>query len=111
MTSSNSTSIAVFWQLPPADSRNGIISGYKLFFKKKGSAERSTSLTISNGTTRYKKLTGLDKYTEYAFQLLAFTAVGDGPNSSIKFGETNEDGKKLKIHTCACCTSIPAVFL
>lgn len=69
-----------------------------MFFKKKGSAERSTSLTISNGTTRYKKLTGLDKYTEYAFQLLAFTAVGDGPKSSIKFGETNEDGKKLKIH-------------
>ncbi|PFX30135.1 Protein sidekick-2 [Stylophora pistillata] len=91
VTSSNSTSIEVMWQLPPADSRNGIITGYKLFYKKNGSAARPTWLTISNGTTHYKKLTGLAKYTKYEFQLLAFTSVGDGPKSSIKVGETNED--------------------
>ena len=33
------------------------------------------------------------KFTEYEFQLLAYTSVGDGPNSSVQFAKTMEDGK------------------
>ena len=40
-------------------------------------------------------VTELDKYTEYDLQVLAFTAVGDGPNSSVMSGKTKEDSKKL----------------
>ena len=54
-------------------------------------------LTISNGTIHRKVVTGLDKYTEYEFQVLAFTSVGNGPNSSAVVEGTNEDGKKLEI--------------
>ena len=97
MTASSSTSITASWQLPPADSRNGIIIGFKLFYKKKGSIELPTTLTISNGTRRSKIVGGLDKYTEYEFQVLAFTSVGDGAKSSVKVERTNEDGKKSDV--------------
>ena len=97
MTASSSTSITASWQLPPADSRNGIIIGFKLFYKKKGSIELPTSLTISNGTRRSKIVSGLDEYAEYEFQVLAFTYVGDGAKSSVKVERTNEDGKKSDV--------------
>ena len=53
-------------------------------------------LLIRGGDARTKTVTGLDKYTEYEFQVLAFTSVGDGPKSLIKKGRTKEYGKKFK---------------
>ena len=50
---------------------------------------------INSKATLTKDATGLDKYTEYEFQVLAFTSVGDGPNSTVKVEETMEDGKKF----------------
>ena len=94
MIPSSSTTIALSWQLPRADSRNGIIRGFKLFYKKKDSGLQ-TLVRIKNGTTRTKLVTGLDKYTEYEFQVLAFTSVGDGPKSSVEVERTKEDGKSL----------------
>ena len=90
-----STSIEASWQLPPAEDRNGIITGFKLFYKKKGSSEPSTEETINGGSTLTKVVTGLDKYTEYEFEVLAFTSVGDGPKSSVESQRTMEDGKKV----------------
>ena len=95
VTASSSTSVTAFWQLPSADFRNGIIIGFKLFYKRKSSGERATIITINNGTTSAKDITGLVKYTEYELQVLAFTSVGDGPKSSSRIERTKEDGKKL----------------
>ena len=53
---------------------------------------------INNGTTLTKDVTGLDKYTEYEFQVLAFTSVGDGPKSSVGVERTKEDGMKKYIN-------------
>ena len=94
MTASSSTSITASWQLPPADSRHGIVTGFKLFYKITGSVRSPTTLTIRNETTRTEDIIGLDKYTEYEFQVLAFTSVGDGPKSSVEVERTMEDGKK-----------------
>ena len=94
MTASTSTSIVASWQLPPAGDRNGIIKGYRLLYKKKdpvGSA--TTTETINDGAALSKNVTGLLKYTEYEFQVLAFTSVGDGRKSSAKTKRTKEDGK------------------
>ena len=91
-TAGTSTSIEASWQLPPDDSRNGNITGFKLFYQKSGS-ETSTMLTIQNQGTLSKNVTGLEKYTEYEFQVLAYTSVGDGPNSSSIVKRTKEDGK------------------
>ncbi|XP_078353730.1 uncharacterized protein LOC144638391 [Oculina patagonica] len=91
VTASTSTSITASWQLPPENSRHGIITGFKLFYQKKGSAGPPTTLNINNGASRSENVTNLDKYTEYEFQMLAFTSVGDGPKSSAVVERTKED--------------------
>ena len=93
MTASSSTSVTASWQLPSADSRHGIITGFKLFYKNKNSGGSAATITINNGTIRTQDVTGLDKYTEYEFQVLAFTFVGDGTNSSVQIERTKEDGR------------------
>ena len=100
LTAKTSTSIEASWQLPPAEDRNGVIRGFKLFYKKKGSSESITQITINSGSTLTKVVTGLDEYTEYEFEVLAFTSVGDGPKSSAKTKRTKEDGEEsCIIHT------------
>ena len=97
MSAATPTSINASWQLPPTDSRNGIVNGFKLFYKKKGSAGSPTCVvTIGNGVILNKTVTGLLTYTEYEFQISAFTSVGDGPKSSVMLERTKEDGKGIK---------------
>ena len=57
------------------------------------------ALTISNGQINFKRVNGLDKYSEYEFQVLAFTTIGDGPRSAVVVESTMEDG-----------ISIPSVY-
>ena len=93
VTAVSFTSITASWQLPPAGSNNGIIiTGFKLFYKKKGSAG-SEIIELFNVTTFTKTVIGLLKGTQYEFQVLAFTTAGDGPKSSILTERTNEDGE------------------
>ena len=94
VTVESSTSITASWRLPPEGSRHGIIKGYKLFYQKKGS-ESATFLTLNNIKTS-ERVTKLDKYTEYEFQVLAFTSAGEGPNSSTVFKTTMQDGANQK---------------
>ena len=93
LTTSSSTSITASWQLPPENTRHGIITGFKLFYKKKDSAGSATMVAINSGSILTKDVTGLDKYTEYELQVLAFTSVGDGPKSYVVMKRTKEDGK------------------
>ena len=95
VTAGTSTSITASWQLPPKYARHGIITGFKLFYAKKASAESPTVLT--NITSLSRDISGLDEYTEYEFQVLAFSSKGDGPKSDLKSTTTKEDSKKSKI--------------
>ena len=92
LSASSSTSITASWQLPPIIARHGTITGFKLFYKKKGSGKPATTLPISNGATLNTNVTGLDKFTEYEFQVLAFTCDGDGPKSPVEVKRTKGDG-------------------
>ena len=71
--------IRASWQLPPVDYQNGIITGFKLFYKKKDSAGSATVVPINRGAILSRDVTGLDKYTEYELQV-AFTS-----NTSIQW--------------------------
>ena len=64
-----------------------------MYYKKKGSQGLAAMVTINNETIRVEDVFGLEKYTEYEFQVLAFTSAGDGPKSSVLVERTNEDGK------------------
>ena len=59
-------------------------------------------LSISSGAIQMRNITGLDKYTEYEFQVLAFTSVGDGPKSSVEVERTKEDGNNLVVVITDC---------
>ena len=96
MTAITSTGILASWQLPPVDSRHGNITGFKLYFKRKGFDESSTVPFINSVSVLSKTVTGLDMFTEYELQVLAFTSVGDGPKSSVKVVRTKEDGKRYR---------------
>ena len=39
-----------------------------------------------------RNVTGLNKFTEYGFQVLAYTPDGDGPKSPVEVKRTKEDG-------------------
>ena len=92
LTATSSTRIAASWQLPPVYARHATITGFKLFYTKKVSSVSVITLTISGESTLSRNVTGLDKYTEYEFQVLAFTSDGDGPKSSVEVERTKEDG-------------------
>lgn len=42
------------------------------------------------------ELDGLEKYTNYSIQVLAFTRAGDGVRSEQIYTRTKEDGRKMK---------------
>jgi len=90
----SSISVRASWQLPPVGSRHGPITGFKLFYQRKNSAaDYPTVLSIQSGSTLSTDVTGLSKYSEYEFQVLAFSSAGNGPKSSVQEVRTHEDGK------------------
>ena len=91
MNASTSSSVTASWQLPPADSRNGIIRGFKLFINRKGSDVQM--IDVSNPSLYTKTVTGLQESTEYELQVLAYTSAGDGPKSFVHIVKTKEVGK------------------
>ena len=48
---------------------------------------------MNGSATHTYYATGLDENTEYEFQVLAFTAAGDGPKSAVKVQRTVANGK------------------
>ena len=92
MNASTSSSVTASWQLPHADSRNGIIRGFKLFIKRIGS-DVQMIYVISNPSVYTKTVTGLQESTGYELQVLAYTSAGDGPKSLAHFVKTKEVGK------------------
>lgn len=85
---------------------NRLITGFKVFFKKKSSLDAPTVVIINGVLTYSKNLTGLNKYAEYEFSMLAFTSAGDGPKTCVKVQKTKEDGKKVKYHLFPLAQSV-----
>ena len=85
----------VSWQLPSA----GSIQGIKLLYKIKNTDYPFNAKTIAGNSSLSTTITGLGKFTEYEFHVLAFTANGNGPLSPVQVVRTKEDGKKIAYHT------------
>ncbi|KAG8192662.1 hypothetical protein JTE90_009692 [Oedothorax gibbosus] len=81
----SSTSIIIRWDPPPVESQNGIITGYKIRFKKKnGNGETFTT----DGNRRLYALSGLEKASQYNIKIAALTVNGTGPFTETKSVET-----------------------
>ncbi|NWZ39596.1 SDK2 protein, partial [Brachypodius atriceps] len=77
----SSSSLMVRWSDIPEADCNGLILGYKVLYKEKGSQARSRFWLAEGNASRSAQLTGLAKYTLYEIRVLAFTRMGDGAPS------------------------------
>jgi len=86
----NSTSISVYWDPPPLDDQNGVITGYTVIITNIN--RTSISMTISVTNTSYTAI-NLEEFEVYHIQVAAMTAIGLGPFSDVIRSQTFEDGK------------------
>lgn len=91
----SSASINVTWEPVPDDHVNGIVLGYRLFYKQADKAINDFSNLTVNSSIFDIEINGLKFYTKYELRLLAFTMVGDGNISEPVYCMTDEDGKLL----------------
>lgn len=92
----SSTFVRLSWRLPPRESRNGVIRGFKVYYQK--SSGRSLIKNIPGNDTFQCIVDGLDKYTSYSFKVLAYT-IRDGPYSQSITARTGQDGKESILFT------------
>ncbi|XP_074473504.1 netrin receptor DCC isoform X2 [Sebastes fasciatus] len=83
-----SRSIKVSWQPPPRSAQNGIISAYKIKYRKTGRRGDQEAIEPNNF---WYLFTGLEKGSQYSFQVAAMTANGTGPASDWYTAETPEN--------------------
>ncbi|NWI19729.1 DCC protein, partial [Crypturellus soui] len=84
----NSRSIKVSWLPPPPGTQNGFITGYKIRHRK--TTRRGEIETLEPNNLWYL-FTGLDKGSQYSFQVAAMTVNGTGPSSDWFTAETPEN--------------------
>ncbi|EMP40017.1 Netrin receptor DCC [Chelonia mydas] len=81
-------SIKVSWLPPPSGTQNGFITGYKIRHRK--TTRRGEIETLEPNNLWYL-FTGLDKGSQYSFQVAAMTVNGTGPSSDWYTAETPEN--------------------
>uniref|UniRef100_A0A8C1P0P9 Contactin-3 n=1 Tax=Cyprinus carpio TaxID=7962 RepID=A0A8C1P0P9_CYPCA len=81
-------SIKVSWQPPPANTQNGFITGYKIRHRKTGRRGEQEAIEPNN---LWYLFTGLEKGSQYSFQVAAMTVNGSGPSSEWHTAETPEN--------------------
>ncbi|XP_074852067.1 LOW QUALITY PROTEIN: netrin receptor DCC [Carettochelys insculpta] len=84
----NSRSIKVSWLPPPSGTQNGFITAYKIRHRK--TTRRGEIETLEPNNLWYL-FTGLDKGSQYSFQVAAMTVNGTGPSSDWYTAETPEN--------------------
>lgn len=85
----SSTSIIIRWEPPPKESQNGIITGYKVRYKLKGSRRGDTITT--DGNRRLYALSGLEKGAQYSVKIAALSVNGTGPATDWMTAETYQN--------------------
>lgn len=75
------------WRPVPPEYTNGELLGYKAIYSDVNDTSSSNITVASTEETRLK-IGGLRPNTNYSFQILAFTAKGDGAISTNYFAKT-----------------------
>ncbi|XP_070195997.1 tyrosine-protein phosphatase Lar-like isoform X3 [Littorina saxatilis] len=85
--------IEVSWKPPLAHKQNGKIAGYKILFMKNEPGKTEDDAMVKNAGPEDQSATieGLQTWTEYKILVLAFTRVGEGPQSNPIVVQTDED--------------------
>ena len=89
----NSTAIEFQWERPPLEFQNGIIRGYKLFYREQGSMiERMVDVPDPDSTVQI--VAGLSPGTAYVCSMLVYTSA-DGPRTLYLTVSTYANGTLL----------------
>ncbi|XP_044175659.1 uncharacterized protein LOC114960826 isoform X2 [Acropora millepora] len=89
-SSLGSSIIELEWSPVPPEYANGKVLGYKVIISG-GNGTLGKNRTITTTRTFYN-IEKLTPSTIYSFQVLAFTAKGDGARSNLHFAKTGPDG-------------------
>ncbi|XP_069726618.1 protein sidekick-1 isoform X1 [Phaenicophaeus curvirostris] len=90
VNSLSASQLELTWDPPPADSQNGNIQGYKIYYwesDNQNDTEKVKVLFLPETTIRLKNLTS---HTRYMVCISAFNAAGDGPRSRPSQGRTHQ---------------------
>ncbi|XP_063237445.1 neogenin isoform X2 [Bacillus rossius redtenbacheri] len=85
----SSTSAVVRWEPPAPGAQNGVVTGYKLRWRRRDRRGRGQTLGADAGQ-RSLVLTGLERGAQYQLRLWALTANGTGPPTDWHPWETLE---------------------
>ena len=95
--------IRVTWDEVRPEARNGIIRGYNVSYMDTHGVVKWIS--VSDSDTREVTITGLRFLSEYKVKVLAYTSVGNGPESAEIAIMTEESSK-----TIICLINISTLF-
>ena len=90
VTSVNSASLMVSWELPSTINYNGPIIGHVIQYTRNGTSDM---MTINSGTTH--TISGLVAYVDYSVIVAVRTVNGTGPFSNPPVVERSGEGGKL----------------
>lgn len=76
------SSLVVKWDTIPSHSRNGILKGYHIYYKKESSAGPSMDMTVG-ASVKQILIKDLEAYTAYYIDVCSFTIAGDGVCSNV----------------------------
>nr|XP_014426103.1 Down syndrome cell adhesion molecule-like protein 1 [Pelodiscus sinensis] len=81
----------ISWSEPPRSTLNGVLKGYRvIFWSLYMDGEWGEMHNITTMRERVE-LRGMEKFTNYSVQVLAYTQAGDGVRSSVLYIQTKED--------------------
>ncbi|XP_026669718.1 protein sidekick isoform X6 [Ceratina calcarata] len=92
----SSTEVHLRWKPPQANTQNGDLLGYKIFYLVTDSPQeleikQEEEIEVVPASYLTHSLVFLDKYTEYRIQVLAFNPAGDGPRTPPITVRTKQD--------------------
>ncbi|XP_077985299.1 cell adhesion molecule DSCAM-like [Glandiceps talaboti] len=90
-TAHSSTSIMIVWSPPPLPSLNGILQGYKVIYKTVRADGDESGTFVQETKSLRVTIHGLEKFTNYSVEVLAYTRVGDGVRSEPIHVRTEQD--------------------
>ena len=90
--------IQVSWNPVPSEHTNGKLLGYNVFYNEVKDLSPG-NITVAFAEEPFLKINGLKANTNYSFQVLAFTAKGNGPKSKAYFAKTLSGNNFWHTHT------------
>ncbi|XP_069545786.1 protein sidekick-1-like isoform X2 [Brachyistius frenatus] len=80
--------LEVTWDIPPLETQNGLIQGYKIHYWERDKQNQSEKVKVIFVPDTRVHLTNLTSYTPYLVTLTAFNTAGDGPPSDPRGART-----------------------